>query len=304
VAGLDPAKQSPDGYAIGRRHNHRMNYSLHPSRQIVYTSRPMSNPQPPSAPKPSAPSVIERFTLYINALCKAVVEPKLGGLMIGPLTGRVWSKLQRFSADWAEFAAQVRAGTLPERPARRPRRPRAPAAPPRPKRPAPPPPPWAALVPPRPPLPRGFGWLLKFAPVSCQYRGQLLHLLAQPETQELIAANPDEARRLLNPLLRMLGIRFLKLPPSPQQDPAASRPPPRRRLLLDSIFPACCPKDPPNRPGRAWTSAAAAAAPNPKLIHPFQPGPGVSDRCNCAAPAHALNVPNTKLHAVRRISSG
>jgi hypothetical protein len=114
---------------------------LTPIRPIVYTSRPMSNPQPPSAPPqpngpvPSAPSVIERFTLYISALCKAVVEPKLGGLMIGPLTGRVWSKLQRFSADWAEFAAQVRAGTLPERPARRPCRPRDPS-----RRPAPSPP--------------------------------------------------------------------------------------------------------------------------------------------------------------------
>jgi hypothetical protein len=186
----------------------------------------MSNPQPPSAPpKPSAPSVIERFALYITALCKAVVEPKRGGLMAGPLTIVVWNKLQRVSADVTEFAAQVRAGTLSLPPARRPRRPRDPAAPPRPKRPAPPPPPWAALVPPRPPLPRGFGWLLKFAPVSCQYRGQLLHLLAEPETQELIAANPDEARRRLNPLLRMLGIRFPKLPPSPQlpnhQDPGA-----------------------------------------------------------------------------------
>jgi hypothetical protein len=238
-------------------------------------STPPSAPVP-SAPQPSVPSVIESFTLFIRTLCRAVVEPKLGGLMIGPLTSRVWSKLQRLSADFTAFAAQVRAGTLPLPPARRPRRPRDLSAPPRTKslRPVPPPPPWAALVPPRPPLPRGFGWLLKYAPVSRQYRGQLLHILAQPETQALIAAAPDEAHRRLNPLCHMLGIRFPKLPKSPHPDalpppsgtpsPASSEPPasarPAKPPAPEIPATSCSPvtgyrplvADPPPVPAWAW----------------------------------------------------
>ena len=55
-------------------------------------------------------------------------------------------------------------------------------------------------------LPGGFGWLLRLAPESGAYVGQIEYLLADPEMKALLAGSP-QAGRLLRPLCRMLGIR-------------------------------------------------------------------------------------------------
>jgi hypothetical protein len=55
-------------------------------------------------------------------------------------------------------------------------------------------------------LPRGFGWLLPMVPhVAACYAGQLRTVLAEPEMVALLQAAP-QARRLLGPLCRMLGV--------------------------------------------------------------------------------------------------
>ena len=53
--------------------------------------------------------------------------------------------------------------------------------------------------------PRDFGWLLRLAPESAAYAGQVEHLLADPEMKALLAGSP-QAGRMLRPLCRMLGI--------------------------------------------------------------------------------------------------
>jgi len=80
-------------------------------------------------------------------------------------------------------------------------------------------------------LPRRFGWLLPLVPCEAANRAsQLRHLLGEPEMQALLGASP-QARRVLAPLCRMLGIeaalltggvaRVVEAPPE-QDRPARS----------------------------------------------------------------------------------
>ena len=55
-------------------------------------------------------------------------------------------------------------------------------------------------------LPRGFAWLLPLVPCDAAcFAGQIRTVLAEPEMVELLRVSP-QARRVLRPLCRMLGI--------------------------------------------------------------------------------------------------
>jgi hypothetical protein len=75
-------------------------------------------------------------------------------------------------------------------------------------------------------LPRGFGWLLPLVPqeAAC-FAGQMRGVLAEPEMVALLAAAP-QARRVLRPLCRMLGIEASVLAPGgvtgPEPEPGAA----------------------------------------------------------------------------------
>ena len=63
-------------------------------------------------------------------------------------------------------------------------------------------------------LPVGFGWLLALVPQEAAgFAGQVRTLLAEPEMVALLAASP-QARRVLKPLCRMLGVEASLLEPA------------------------------------------------------------------------------------------
>jgi hypothetical protein len=69
-------------------------------------------------------------------------------------------------------------------------------------------------------VPRGFGWLLPLVPChAAGFAAQLRLQLADPEMVALLAASP-QARRVLAPLCRMLGIEAALLTPRPADPPA------------------------------------------------------------------------------------
>ncbi|HET9146869.1 MAG TPA: hypothetical protein VFN77_02350, partial [Acetobacteraceae bacterium] len=134
-----------------------------------------------------------------------------GRAWTGALTILLWTRLRRAAARFTALAAQN------QPPPANPRRARI-----RKPRPAP------------PRLPRGFAWLLAPVPEAAASASQLRHLLAEPEMQGLIAADPRFGR-ILRPLCHMVGIRpppFLRLArtgpaPAPEtMQPGHGAPPP------------------------------------------------------------------------------
>jgi hypothetical protein len=76
-------------------------------------------------------------------------------------------------------------------------------------------------------LPRRFGWLLPLVPAEAAgYAGQVRAVLAEPEMVALIAAAP-QARQVLAPLCRMLGIEREVLAPRQVVGDAVDVVPPR-----------------------------------------------------------------------------
>jgi hypothetical protein len=74
-------------------------------------------------------------------------------------------------------------------------------------------------------LPTGDCWLIRWCQPTVTYRGFLEVLLADPEMQKLLAADP-RAGRILRPLCRMLGGEFgplLALPADRKRAPRKSR---------------------------------------------------------------------------------
>jgi hypothetical protein len=71
-------------------------------------------------------------------------------------------------------------------------------------------------------LPSRFGWLLPLVPgeAAC-FAGQIRAVLAEPQMEALIAVSP-QARRVLRPVCRMLGIERQVLEPRPVESVAAS----------------------------------------------------------------------------------
>ena len=206
--------------------------------------------------------------------------------LIGPLLPWLHHRISRAAGRIQTLAARLAAGTLHRR-AGSPRQAQPRQAQPRQAQPrqdspraqpptaaeAPPP------CPPRPPIPAGFGWLLRrvqtievirLQVTGC--RGRLEHLLRQPDMQDLLRAAPQIGREL-RPICRMLGIEVPPglFPPSrrrPAQSgaapPAAARPArpkppgprtPRSRLRTMADY------GPPSRPG--WERPVRLVLPPP-----------------------------------------
>ena len=201
-----------------------------------------------SLPLPApAPSLSQRLTLVVQALRAAIAAHAARDRAAVAVAWLVWPYLNRLAARFAALAARIQAGKVAVAPrATRPR-----AAP--------------EVARPRPPgLPRGFAWLIHFAPNTAALGGQVRHLLADPEMASLLATAP-QAGRILRPLCRMLGIeagpefpRALFGLPEPPPDPSPDPPP-----------------NPPPSPALALPApqARAATPPAPEPPTPSQPPP-------------------------------
>ncbi len=195
----------------------------------------------PPLPAPG-PGLSQRLTLVVQALRAAIAAHAARDRAAVALAWLVWHYLKRLAARFTALAARVSAGKLAV--VSRAMGLRAASE-------------VARLRPPG--LPHGFAWLIRLAPSTVALRGQVCHLLGDPELVALLAAAPG-AGRILRPLCRMLGIEagpdfppalfqrpdpppMLDLTlaaseppaaspsPAPQpqpQSPAPSRPPPRR----------------------------------------------------------------------------
>jgi hypothetical protein len=219
-------------------------------------SKMLTTPRPPAG----------RFALIIDGLCRVVAArerlPNSGSPFLanfgprgwtrvaGPVIALIWSRLRRMAVRFTALAARLQAGTLrwptrsvrrcertPERNVREepsqgnPQRPASPA--------------------PRPRLPNDFGWLVRLAPETACYRGQLQHFLSDPEVEELLAAAPQMAR-VVRPLCRMLGVevpKSLARVPIRRPQSAGKLPPPQSSIGT-----------PVERPSPA--TSAASPAPN------------------------------------------
>ncbi len=176
-------------------------------------------PTPP--PTPAA-----NFATLIQWLSQAVVAMMGGERLPLSLIALIVDRLRRIKQRFAALAARIRDGRYVPRH--------------RQKAAGPPPPPGK--------LPKEFGWLLKLVPDAIGYRGQLEHLLRDPEMAALIAAAPVPMAKALRPLCRMLGL----LPPPILAPPTPKRPaPPRpaaRRPAARPAAPAAAPEQAPPRP--------------------------------------------------------
>jgi hypothetical protein len=160
-------------------------------------------------------SLPDLFTSLIEGLFKDVsAVPALAwlGWVNIPVIKLLWRRLRRMSRLFASILAQLEAGTLPA-PVSAPRR----AAPvvPAPDRPA------AASQPPHGPYeppptgqPGRYGWVLQITYATMIRRFDLIEMLDDPETAEIVAKAP-QLGRVLRPLCQMLALKppaWLRLP--------------------------------------------------------------------------------------------
>jgi hypothetical protein len=163
-----------------------------PSRPLAWSVRRVFAPAVP------APGLDARFATILDGMCRAVAARAACDRRFAPLALLLWGWLRRTARRFAAVAARPGARPKPRhRPARS-----------------------AAQRPERPRLPRGFAWLLRCAPETATFGGQLQHLLTDPEMAALLEAAPRLGRHL-RPLCQMLGVR-----PGPAPPPPRPRPPP------------------------------------------------------------------------------
>ena len=136
----------------------------------------------------SIPPLSERLALILDGLCRAVAARVLGGGLEGALIVLIWGRVRRAEGRLLGLLARFRAGRV--------------------------------LVRVSPTLrvaggvrglgavrlPRRFGWLLPLVPQhAAGFASQLRAVLDDAEMRALLAAVP-QARRVLAPVCRMLGI--------------------------------------------------------------------------------------------------
>ncbi len=153
----------------------------------------------------------DRFAPIIEGLCRAAAArlgaPGPARWTAGPLMILLWVRLRRIAARFAALAARagVRRRAFLGRNT-------------------------ASSPPPQPPamrkcLPTRFAWLVRLVPEAACYGTQLQHLLSDPAMAALLAASP-QARRLLRPLCRMLGVSpATARPAAPKRAETAAAPP-------------------------------------------------------------------------------
>jgi len=144
----------------------------------------------------SAPlSLIARFAMILDGLCRAVAARSAGGALAGPLIVLIWGRIRRIERHVLRLLTRFQAGRLSVRKApvvaaARRSRPRGPNL-----------------------LPRSQGWLIGLVPYhAAAFSSQLQHLLGDPEMIALLAVS-KRARALLAPLCRMLAIEPALLTP-------------------------------------------------------------------------------------------
>ncbi|MBV8521933.1 MAG: hypothetical protein JOY71_07390 [Acetobacteraceae bacterium] len=142
-----------------------------------------------------ATSLSHRLGLTLAGLCEAIAArmAKEKDRTNVPLLFLAWTRLRHLAVRFEKLLADLRAGRLAAARARGtaenlPRLANLPGLPP----------PFRA--------PRESGWLLRLAPESAAFAGQVEYLLADPEMKALLAGSA-QAGRILRPLYRMLGIR-------------------------------------------------------------------------------------------------
>ena len=139
-------------------------------------------------------SVADRMALTLDGLGRAVAGRVLEAVMTAAMIVLVWQRVRRVERQMRGMLARFRTGRL--RVVASPRvGGRGGCAGARGGR-----------------LPLRFGWLLPLVPgeAAC-FAGQLQAVLAEPEMVALMAAAP-QARRVMRPVLRMLGIAVVVLP--------------------------------------------------------------------------------------------
>ncbi len=132
----------------------------------------------------------DRFALALDGLCAAVAARIAGRAMEAAMILLVWQRVRRIRIQVLGLLVRFRAGLLVVRAT-----PRAVTGG------------WSrADAGARRGLPRGLAWLLQLVPFQAAcFAGQIREVLAEPEMVGLLAAAP-QARRVLAPLCRMLGI--------------------------------------------------------------------------------------------------
>jgi len=173
---------------------------------------PMELPQPLTT--------VDRIAAALEGLCRAVAARIAGGALPAALIVLVWGRVQRAKRDISRLLARFQARAWIRR---------------RPAMPAGPVPRGGARLGRGDrhgvvgALPRGFAWLLPLVPgeAAC-FAGQVQAVLGDADMVALLAASP-QARRVMRPICRMLGIDASVL-----QEPARVR-------LLPTDAPAVAP---------------------------------------------------------------
>ena len=140
-------------------------------------------------------SAADRFALTLDGLCRAVAARVSAGVMSAMMILLVWRRVRRIEGQIQRLLVRFRLGRSLVQPAVC-RRVGA-----------------GGRVGRAAGLPMRFGWLLPLVPheAAC-FAGQVRTLLAEDEMVALLAAAP-QARRVLAPLCRMLGIEAEVLSP-------------------------------------------------------------------------------------------
>ena len=179
-------------------------------------------PSSPPEPEKLGPAAI--VAVILNNLCNSAAAALVRRSDLTPMLRLLWSRLQRTIRRFARLAELVAQGRLPP-PRVRATKPN--DDDPKPER--------AKVL----RLPRGFAWLLPLVPMVGNYGTQLEALLEDPEMRALIEAAP-QAKRLLRPILHMLGRRplpLLALPARPRKPrPKKPRQPRERRPTHFELF--------------------------------------------------------------------
>jgi hypothetical protein len=130
----------------------------------------------------------DRFALSLDGLCRAVAAAIAGRLMDAVMILLVWRRIKRVQRQVLGLLTRFREGRLRVQVTPRSRGGGGTRS-------------GGALV-----LPRSFAWLLPLVPCEAAcFAGQISTVLAEPEMVALLEAAP-QARRVLAPLCRMLGI--------------------------------------------------------------------------------------------------
>ena len=133
---------------------------------------------------------MNKIPIILSALRAAIAARAARDRALTVLLVAVWGRISRMGARLERLIAQWRAGTLPKQRAPRAVRASAPVGEGRVR------------------CPTGRVWLIARVPGVGAYGTQLAQVLTDAECQAFLAAVP-QARRILRPLLRMLGVEPL-----------------------------------------------------------------------------------------------